>query len=53
MGDYQADFIIDGKIVVEIKAVLGLTEIHSAQAQNYLAASGLHLAILIILLRSH
>lgn len=47
MGEYRADFIVDGKIVVELKAVSALTEIHAAQAQNYLAATGLHLAILI------
>ena len=47
VGDYVADFVIDGKIIVEIKAVSKLTSSHQAQALNYLAATGFKLAILI------
>ncbi len=47
VGEYRADFVIDNKIIVEIKAVSGLNEIHEAQAINYLGATGLNLAILI------
>ena len=45
-GDYRADFVIDGKIVLEIKAVSSLILAHEAQGHNYLAATGLRLAIL-------
>lgn len=46
-GDYIADFVIDGKIIVEIKAVSRLTSRHQAQALNYLAATGYQLSILL------
>jgi GxxExxY protein len=47
VGEYRADFVIDNKIIIEIKAVSSLNEIHDAQAINYLAATGLRVAILI------
>ena len=47
VGEYVADFVIDGKIIVEIKAVSNLTSSHQAQALNYLAATGYKLAILL------
>ena len=46
-GDYIADFVIDEKIIVEIKAVSRLSSSHQAQALNYLSATGYDLAILI------
>ena len=47
VGDYIADFVIDEKIIIEIKAVSNLTSSHQAQALNYLAATGYQLAILL------
>ncbi|GAB4457835.1 MAG: hypothetical protein Kow0070_10600 [Anaerolineales bacterium] len=47
VGDYIADFVIDGKIILEIKSVSTLTDAHKAQAINYLAATGYELAILL------
>ena len=47
VGWFKPDFIIDGKIILELKAVKAINEIHEAQAHNYLAASGLHLAIIL------
>jgi GxxExxY protein len=41
------DFIIDEKIIVEIKATKGLTDEHRAQVQNYLKATGYKLALLV------
>lgn len=46
-GDYIADFVIDNKIIVEIKAVSKLNSSHQAQALNYLAAPGFRPPILI------
>jgi|TARA_R100000789_G_C2999489_1_gene148382 GxxExxY protein len=43
---YVADFIIDNKIVLEIKAIENLTKSHVKQTLNYLAASKLKLGIL-------
>lgn len=39
VGDYVADFIVEGKIVVEVKAVIGISGIHKAQLINYLKAT--------------
>ena len=47
VGDYEADFIIEGKIILEIKAVSTLHPRHQAQAINYLTATGFRLAILL------
>jgi GxxExxY protein len=45
--EYIADFICFEKIVVEIKAVSELDNIHEAQVFNYLKATGFKLGILI------
>lgn len=47
VGEYVADLVVDGKVVVEIKAVSALNEAHEAQAHHYLATTGLRLAILL------
>jgi len=44
---YVPDFLIVGKIIVEIKAVDKLTDKHRAQVINYLHATGCELALLI------
>ncbi len=44
---YIPDFICFEKIIVEIKAVLGLANEHRAQVQNYLKATGFKLGLLI------
>lgn len=46
-GDYVADFVVEEQIILEIKAVSRFNPAHEAQAHNYLAATGLRLAILI------
>ncbi|HLO32545.1 MAG TPA: GxxExxY protein, partial [Anaerolineales bacterium] len=47
VGEYLADFIIDGKLIVEIKAVSNFHSQHQAQAMHYLAATGCRLALLL------
>ena len=44
---YRADFIINDKIVLEIKAIKCLTSSHVKQTLNYLAVSKLKLGLLI------
>ena len=39
--------MVDGQIILELKAISALTKAHEAQAHNYLAATGLRLAILL------
>ena len=47
IGDYEADFVIEGKIILELKAVTNLHPRHEAQAIHYLTATGFKLAILL------
>jgi GxxExxY protein len=47
VGEYIADMVVDGKIILELKAIGKLADIHTAQAINYLAATGYELAILL------
>ena len=44
---YRADFICFDSIIVEIKAVSGISDIHRAQVLNYLRASNLKLGLLL------
>jgi GxxExxY protein len=44
---YRADYIINDKIVLEIKAIQCLTSSHVKQTLNYLAVSKLKLGLLI------
>ena len=47
VGEYCADIIVDGQLIVEIKALSTLTDSHKAQILNYLKATGLKLGLLI------
>ena len=44
---YIADFVCDGKIIVELKAVNELSDAHKAQVRNYLGITGYKLGILV------
>ena len=44
---YRADFICYGKIIVELKALSELKEVHRSQVYNYLCATGFELGILV------
>ena len=44
---YRADFIVEQSVIVEIKAVDALAEIHRAQLLSYLRLSGLKLGLLL------
>ncbi len=46
VGDYVADFVVDGKVVVELKATRGLAEVDEAQLLNYLKAAGMRVGLL-------
>lgn len=47
VGDYFADLLVENEVVVEIKAVKELNEIHQAQLMNYLFAANKRCGILI------
>ncbi len=47
VGDFIADFMVEDKVIVEIKAVTSLHEAHLAQAIHYLTATGKSVGLLI------
>ncbi len=47
VGEYIADILVEGKIILELKAVSEITNIHKAQVLNYLKATGLEIALII------
>ena len=47
VGDYFADILVEDKIILELKSVEKIIDIHKAQALNYLKATGLRLAIVL------
>lgn len=47
IGTRRVDFFVDGKIMVEIKAIKELEDVHLAQAINYLEAYNMELGLLI------
>jgi len=47
VGTRRADFVIERNIVVEIKAVISLEDVHLAQAKNYVVAYDFAIGLLI------
>ncbi len=47
VGDFYADLFVEGKVVVELKAVASLIPQHQAQLINYLKATGIQIGLLI------
>ncbi|HRF23459.1 MAG TPA: GxxExxY protein [Chitinophagaceae bacterium] len=47
IGERRVDFLVEGVISVELKAILLLEPVHFAQARNYLEAYNLEVGLLI------
>ncbi len=47
VGTRRADFIVEGNIMVELKALINLEDVHLAQAKNYVVAYDLPTGLLI------
>ena len=47
IGTRRADFVVEGKVLVELKAIIQLEDVHLAQALNYLKAYRLEVGLLI------
>ena len=47
VGFYEADLIVEGKLIVELKAVKALNTAHEAQLMNYLKTTGIQDGMLI------
>jgi GxxExxY protein len=47
IGTRRVDFFVEGKIMVELKALVALEDVHLAQAMNYLEAYKMEIGLLI------
>ena len=47
VGDYYADIIVEGKIILELKAAESLAEEHELQIINYLKATNIEIGLLL------
>jgi len=47
IGTRRADFMVEGKVLVELKAIITLQDVHTAQLLNYLRAYKIEVGLLI------
>ena len=47
VGDFKADIVVEGKLILELKAVQSLHMAHEIQLVNYLTATGINDGLLI------
>jgi len=47
IGERRVDFFVEEKIMVELKAIIQLENVHLAQAKNYLEAYNMQVGLLI------
>ena len=47
VGSRRADFVVDNRVVVELKALIELENVHIVQARNYVVAYGFDVGLLI------
>jgi len=47
IGTRRVDFLVEGIVMVELKAIILLEDVHLAQAINYLEAYGLEIGLLL------
>jgi GxxExxY protein len=47
VGEYFADLLVEDAVIIELKAVKNLDDVHTAQCLNYLKASGIKVCLLV------
>jgi len=47
VGEYFADIVVNGVVVIELKAVKEISEVHECQLVNYLRATNIELGLLL------
>ena len=47
VGEYLADILVEGRVIVELKTVQKLDKTHEAQLLNYLKATGIKVGLLV------
>jgi GxxExxY protein len=46
VGDYFADILVESSLLIELKTVEAVSDVHRAQVMNYLKATGLKVALI-------
>jgi GxxExxY protein len=47
IGEHRLDFLVEGRVVIELKAIRSLEDIHFAIGRSYLKATNLHDGLLL------
>ena len=47
IGEHRLDLLVEGRVVVELKACQGIEDIHLATARSYLKATSLQTALVL------
>ncbi len=47
VGEYFADILVEGQVILEIKAAKAIDDNHQAQLINYLKATGIHRGLIL------
>jgi GxxExxY protein len=47
VGNYYADILVEGQVILEIKAAKAIDDSHQAQLINYLKATGIHTGLIV------
>ncbi|MFN3641041.1 MAG: GxxExxY protein [Flavobacterium sp.] len=47
VGEYYADLVVENKVILELKTVEYISNVHIAQAMNYLKATNIEIALLL------
>jgi GxxExxY protein len=47
IGEHRLDLVVEGKVVLELKACAGIEDIHLATVRSYLKATALELALVV------
>jgi GxxExxY protein len=47
IGTRRVDFLVEGKVLLELKALTNLEDVHLAQAKNYLEAFNLQVGLIV------
>jgi GxxExxY protein len=47
VGEYTADLLVEGRVIVELKCAKSFYDVHIAQCLNYLKATGLKVCLLL------
>jgi GxxExxY protein len=47
VGEYFADLFVEGKVIIELKAAVAISDAHKAQLLNYLKATGIEVGLIL------